>query len=244
MSRRFALASLAAMLLLWLPPRAHAATTPSAIPDEVTHLRDPFKKPNAGPKTAPRSPLELYSVDKFRLLAVMTGPRRLRAMVEAPNGKSYLVWENMHIGLRKGIVRRITPDAIHVREQVVNVLGQEESVDSEIRMSETLEASGSSSSTTGNTLTDQPSGTSGKAGAAPPASDSGAAPSADAGTSISVAPAPESAPVPAVAAPTPEAAPAPVVPASPDAKPAAGSASGTGTGTGTGTAAPGSPSGG
>ena len=55
-------------------------------------------------------------------------------MVAAPNGKTYLVWENMRIGIRKGVIRRITPDAIHVREQVINVLGQEENVDSDIRM--------------------------------------------------------------------------------------------------------------
>jgi hypothetical protein len=82
----------------------------------------------------PTSDLELYTLDQLKLLAVMTGPKRLRAMVLAPNGKTYLVWENMKIGMRKGVVRRITPDAVHVREQVVNVLGQEENVDSDIRM--------------------------------------------------------------------------------------------------------------
>lgn len=135
-SRIFLLAPalLLTMMLSLLGASRSFAAASTAIPDEVTHLRDPFKKPAVIHKTAPKSDLELFALDQFKLLAVMTGPKRLRAMVAAPNGKTYLVWENMRIGIRKGVIRRITPDAIHVREQVINVLGQEENVDSDIRM--------------------------------------------------------------------------------------------------------------
>jgi Tfp pilus assembly protein PilP len=55
-------------------------------------------------------------------------------MISAPNGKTYVVSERTKIGTRKGIVLKVQPDAILIREKVVNVLGQEENVDVEIRM--------------------------------------------------------------------------------------------------------------
>ena len=55
-------------------------------------------------------------------------------MLQGPNGKSYFVAEGMAIGFRKGIIRKITHESVLVREQVLNVLGQEENVDSELRL--------------------------------------------------------------------------------------------------------------
>jgi hypothetical protein len=107
------------------------------VPEEVTRVRDPFKKPTLrAVESKPRSELELYPVEKFKLVAVITGPKKLRAMLQGPDGKSYFVAEGMAIGFRKGVIRKITHDAVLVREQVLNVLGQEENVDSDLKLPE------------------------------------------------------------------------------------------------------------
>ncbi len=106
---------------------------PSA--DEIKKIRDPFKRPESdiGPETV-LSDLERYSVDSFKMIAVLTGPTRLRAMLESPDGKTFLVGERMKIGPRRGVVTRITEDSVKVREQVQNVLGQDEDLDTEIHL--------------------------------------------------------------------------------------------------------------
>jgi Tfp pilus assembly protein PilP len=97
-------------------------------------IRDPFKRPEIlRAQQEAKSDLERYSIDQFRMTGVLLG-ERMRAMVRAPNGKSYFLQENMKIGVRKGVVRRITADTIVVRERVVNILGEEEDVNVEIRM--------------------------------------------------------------------------------------------------------------
>ena len=68
----------------------------------------------------------------LKLVGVLTGPLKVRAMVVAPDGKTYYVAEKMKVGLRNGIVTRITTRSIQVQEKIVNALGETESVDSEI----------------------------------------------------------------------------------------------------------------
>jgi Tfp pilus assembly protein PilP len=103
------------------------------ISKEILKQRDPFKKPIISvPKDGPQTDLEVFPLEKFQMLGVMTGGEHLRAMVLAPNGKTYFVQEKMTIGDRKGIIKRITDQQIQVRERVVNVLGIEETVNSTI----------------------------------------------------------------------------------------------------------------
>jgi hypothetical protein len=113
---------------------AHGA---GQIPEEVTHVRDPFKKPMiAKVGVKPRSELESFPVEKFKLIGIVTGPKRLRAMLQGPTGTSYFVAEGMAIGMRKGVIRKITTEAVLVRERVVNILGQEENVETELHLPE------------------------------------------------------------------------------------------------------------
>jgi Tfp pilus assembly protein PilP len=98
-------------------------------------LRDPFRRPEIqGVELVKRTELETFPVDQIKMTGVATGPEHLRAMVRAPNGQIYFVSLGTKIGLRKGTVIGITPEEVKVREKVVNVLGQEEDVDSAIKL--------------------------------------------------------------------------------------------------------------
>lgn len=98
-------------------------------------IRDPFKAPEVRVSDeAPKGPLELIAVDRFKLLGVITGPDRFRAMLQDPEGHTHLVSEKMKIGNRKGVVKKITSKGLWIQEKVVNVLGQEESVDTVLKL--------------------------------------------------------------------------------------------------------------
>jgi Tfp pilus assembly protein PilP len=124
--------------------------------EDLFKLRDPFKMPEIEiARIIPKSDLERFPVDAYKLVGVLTGPDRLRALLLAPDGKSYFVSEKMKIGVRGGVIRKITPDVVMVREKFVNVVGQEESIESEIRMasdSRNQPRDGSSASSQGNPM--------------------------------------------------------------------------------------------
>ena len=131
-------------MLLWLAlqavstPVALAQPDPNAAPEigeEFLKVRDPFHIPSVA--LAPvevRSELELIPLEQLKVLGVMTGPDRIKAMVQGPDGKTYFIQKGGKIGTRKGIVTRITPESVLVREKIVNVLGQEESLDTELKL--------------------------------------------------------------------------------------------------------------
>ncbi len=114
--------------------------------------RDPFKplveeKQKIVGKARLRSekikgPLEKYELDQFRLIAIMVVKGTPRAMVGAPDGKSYTVKVNDFIGMNGGKVSNIetkvieidkigmrmeiSPDRIVVEEARVDVLSGKE----------------------------------------------------------------------------------------------------------------------
>ncbi len=113
------------------------AATPVMPSEEMLKMRDPFKRPEVEiAKTTPKTPLELFSVDTFKMVGVLTGPEKLRALLKDPDNKTHIVSEAMRIGTRNGVIQKITEDTIFVREKIVNVLGQEENVDSMIPLLE------------------------------------------------------------------------------------------------------------
>lgn len=97
-------------------------------------IRDPFQKRLAPDNVniAALPELERYDLDSFRLVGVITGPHRAKAMVTGPSNKMYVVEENTHIGLRHGFIKKIAPGVIYVEEKVINLLGQEESIETAI----------------------------------------------------------------------------------------------------------------
>lgn len=114
-----------------------------ATAESLSKIRDPFQRPPV--KTVEElaiSDLERFPTEQWELLGVITGPKKVRAMLRSPDNKTYMISESMRIGTRKGVVKRITPGSIVVREKILNVFGREESVDQEIKLDKKREKSG------------------------------------------------------------------------------------------------------
>jgi hypothetical protein len=84
----------------------------------IQGLRDPFSLPSVenGDAKIKRPELTLFPVNELKLNGVITGPKKLRAMISAPNGKTFFVKIGDMIGLRNGRVTQIRSDAITVLE--------------------------------------------------------------------------------------------------------------------------------
>jgi Tfp pilus assembly protein PilP len=96
--------------------------------------RDPFrplvqKKENIGPrvvlkKSRPervKGPLEKFELSQYRLMAIMVVKGTPRAMVKAPDGKSYTVEVNDYIGMNAGKVKKIETKTIDIDENGMRV---------------------------------------------------------------------------------------------------------------------------
>ena len=105
-----------------------------APPTEMLKLRDPFRHPESKSELVPRTELEMYPLDQIKMMGVVTGPDHMRAMITTPNGKTHFIAERTKLGIHKGVVTKITPERVRIREKVVNVLGQEEDVESELQL--------------------------------------------------------------------------------------------------------------
>jgi len=129
---RIALTAILTLLLIPYSVRGDVVQ----IPEEVLALRDPFKRLVIKAQKTPeiKNPLEKYAVEELRLVGVLTGPERIKAMIMAPDGQSFFVSEKMKLGSKNGYVRKITREAVYVREKLINLLGQEEHVDTEIKI--------------------------------------------------------------------------------------------------------------
>lgn len=98
-------------------------------------FRDPFKQPETQKSSTEQlTDLEKYPVSEFKLTGVMTGPKKMRAMILAPDGKTHFVSEKMKIGNKNGIIAKITTKSLVVKEKLVNALGEEELIETEMSM--------------------------------------------------------------------------------------------------------------
>lgn len=93
--------------------------------------RDPFKpliekketivkKINKRPEKI-KGPLEKFELNQFRLMAIMIVKGAPRAMVKAPDGKSYTVKVNDYIGMNDGLVKNIETKIIDIDENGMRV---------------------------------------------------------------------------------------------------------------------------
>lgn len=113
------------------PAASPLPASPAAVVD-YKKFRDPFKEPAVSESPELRSDLERFPVTDFKVVAIITGPLRMRAMLVAPDGKTHYVSEKMKMGVRDGVIARITTKTVVVREKVVNPLGEVEMFDTEI----------------------------------------------------------------------------------------------------------------
>jgi Tfp pilus assembly protein PilP len=103
------------------------------------NLRDPFSRvANRGmvENNEDKIPeLERYELDKFSLVGIITGPKKSKALLVADETKKlHVVSEKARIGTRGGYVKSIEPGMVTIEEKVVNLLGQEESIETVLEL--------------------------------------------------------------------------------------------------------------
>ncbi len=95
--------------------------------DEIYQRRDPFRVPEfALEKVQPKGELELLPIQGFTLVGVTKGLQRVVAMLRDSTGKTWFVEEGVRIGTNGGVIQKILPNRIEVKEVTSNALGQEE----------------------------------------------------------------------------------------------------------------------
>ncbi len=115
-------------------PAASAEESPSSAAEApfvyaVAGRRDPFEplilqRPTAiEPDSAPLTPLQTFEVSQFRLIGIIVGKGEPRAMVMAPDGKSYILSKGVKIGRNSGAVVEIRSDVVLVEERYLDFSG-------------------------------------------------------------------------------------------------------------------------
>ena len=71
----------------------------------------------------PATPLQSYDLSQFRLAGVIVGKGASKAMVIAPDGKSYILSEGVKIGKNSGVVITISSESVLVEEKYFDFSG-------------------------------------------------------------------------------------------------------------------------
>lgn len=113
------------------PPDSQAETAPA--PDspfvyQVDGRRDPFLpllafKGKASIGREFENPLEAYDLIQYQLKGVIIGFGEPKALILAPDGKSYILRKGLRIGKNNGIIREITREKIVIEERFQDVSG-------------------------------------------------------------------------------------------------------------------------
>lgn len=88
--------------------------------------RDPFKVLNAastGRKLSSIYPTEKYDLEQLNLKAILRIGGRSRAMIEAPDGKTFIVYEGEVVGRERATLSRILKTEIIFSQKTFNYLG-------------------------------------------------------------------------------------------------------------------------
>lgn len=71
----------------------------------------------------PATPLQRYDLSQFKLVGVIVGKGEAKAMVVAPDGKSYILSKGVKIGKNNGIIIGINSEVIRVEEKYYDFSG-------------------------------------------------------------------------------------------------------------------------
>lgn len=92
--------------------------------------RDPFTplitKQETKAKLGARPPLERHNINEFKLTGIVWGGFGYNAMLEGPDGKGYFVRVGTIIGPNRGVIKKITKDAMVIEEKFKTSLGATE----------------------------------------------------------------------------------------------------------------------
>ena len=90
--------------------------------------RDPFvpltriRKPVIE-SAEPETPLQSFDLSQFKLIGLIVGKGASKAMVVAPDGKSYVLAKGVKIGKNNGVVVEINSNAVRVMEKYYDFSG-------------------------------------------------------------------------------------------------------------------------
>jgi len=70
------------------------------------------------------SPLERFELDQLKLTGIVWGIASPRALIQAPDGQSYIVRKDMRIGTHRGRVSRITRRELFIEEEYRDPTGK------------------------------------------------------------------------------------------------------------------------
>jgi type IV pilus assembly protein PilP len=117
------------------PPPAAVPVAPEAVAPppakyvyDPTGRRDPFEsltliRKSIVQQDAPLTPLQTYDLGQLRLIGVIVGKGAPRAMVVAPDGKSYILKKGIKVGKNDGTVVGIKRDSVQVEERYYDFSG-------------------------------------------------------------------------------------------------------------------------
>ncbi|MFQ5580243.1 MAG: pilus assembly protein PilP [Nitrospiria bacterium] len=93
--------------------------------------RDPFRSILAASRNAQKRrmdlpPLQRLSLSELKLIGIVWGGYGFGAIVQTPDGKGYTLRKGTRIGIKGGIVRRITKEEVLIREIGTNIFGETE----------------------------------------------------------------------------------------------------------------------
>ena len=71
----------------------------------------------------PQTPLQSYDVAQFKLIGVIVGMGDPKAMVVAPDGKSYVLAKGVKIGKNNGVIIDITSESVSIQETYYDFSG-------------------------------------------------------------------------------------------------------------------------
>lgn len=104
-----------------------------------TGKRDPFRdfkwlRPDRKLDLATAGPLEQYDLSQLSLVAVVWKTGNARALIQDPQGGSYIIAKGARVGKNSGRVLAIDDNSVRVKETYVDFLGRETTKDIELRM--------------------------------------------------------------------------------------------------------------
>lgn len=116
------------------PPQEAAVEKEQQEEEEFVYVaegrRDPFlpltmiKKPVVKVvDQEPQTPLQSYDVAQFKLIGVIVGMGDPKAMVVAPDGKSYVLARGIKIGKNNGVIIDITSESVSIQETYYDFSG-------------------------------------------------------------------------------------------------------------------------
>ena len=82
--------------------------------------RDPFKSlvvEELTNRPKPKTPLQQYDIDQLKVVGIIWGISNPKAMIQAPDGKGYVVGKGTPIGKGRGKVTRITQREVVISEE-------------------------------------------------------------------------------------------------------------------------------